>query len=146
MSRKTRGITDARSSREIRKFFAERGCTVVVTHLGESYRDGGEICIYAPGVEPGSDAGFSFEQAPFDGFDDADYDGRGRRYSVWLVTSGEFVPATPAEYSQAAAERRMMLAEDKRSCSSSLRFFVHRAYRTSLRPADLVGEIAALGL
>jgi len=134
-----------RSSEEIRSIFTAKGCTVSVESLGHSYRAGGEIFVYAPGVDPASDTGFKFSPADFRGFDGTGYDGRGRCYTVWLVTAGDFVPATAAEFANAAEDRRIQFGAEHRSCSST-RFYVHRDEKASKGLADLGGAFAALGL
>jgi hypothetical protein len=137
--------TAPRSSAEITAIFAAKGCTVQVSSLGHSYRAGGEIFIYAPGVDPASEEGFAFTAADFYGFDGTGYDGRGRSYKVWLVTAGDYVPATAAEYANSAADRRIEFGAEHRSCSST-RFFVHRDEKASKGLADLGNAFAALGL
>lgn len=134
-----------RSSGEIREIFSRKGCTVEVEHLGTSYRAGGEIFIYAPGVEPDSDAGFTFTPADFAGFDGTGYAGRGRHYKVWLVTPGDYVPATPAEFANAAEDRRISFGAEHRSCSN-VRLFVHRDEKTKKGLADLKTAFELLGL
>jgi len=134
-----------RSSGEIRSIFEAKGCTVSIETLGHSYRAGGEIFIYAPGVDPASETGFKFSTADFAGFDGTGYDGRGRHYTVWLVTAGDYVPATAAEFANAAEDRRIEFGAEHRSCSST-RFFVHRDEKASKGLADLGGAFAALGL
>ena len=134
-----------RSSAEIQAVFTARGCTVEVQNLGHSYRAGGEIFIYAPGVDPVSEAGFTFTPADFRGFDGTGYDGRGRSYKVWLGTAGDYVPATAAEFGNAAEDRRIEFGAEHRSCSST-RFYVHRDEKASKGLADLGGAFAALGL
>ena len=69
-----------RSSDEIKAVFTAKGCTVSVQYLGHSYWDGGEIFIYAPGMDPASEAGFKFTAA--------DLQGRGRSH-----TGGVRLPA-----------------------------------------------------
>lgn len=137
--------TTRRSSAEIRRIFESKGCTVEVRSLGHSYRAGGEIFIYAPGVDPASDGGFTFTPADFAGFDGTGYDGRGRHYQVWLVTPGDYVPATPAEFANAAEDRRLEFGAEHRSCSNT-RLFVHRDEKASKGLADLGSAFAALGL
>jgi len=134
-----------RSSGEVQAVFTAKGCTVSVQDLGHSYRAGGEIFIYAPGVDPASEAGFKFTPADFRGFDGTGYDGRGRSYRVWLVTAGDYVPATAAEFGNAAEDRRIQFGAEHRSCSST-RFYVHRDEKASKGLADLGGAFAALGL
>lgn len=134
-----------RSSGEIWEIFSRKGCTVSVESLGHSYRAGGEIFIYAPGVNPASEAGFSFTPADFAGFDGTGYDGRGRHYRVWLVTAGDYVPATAAEFANAAEDRRIKFGAEHRSCSST-RYFVHREEKATKGLTDLGGAFAALGL
>lgn len=140
----TTNTTAPRSSGEITKIFTAKGCTVAVESLGHSYRAGGEIFIYAPGVDPASE-GFTFTPADFAGFDGTGYDGRGRRYKVWLVTAGDYVPATAAEFANAAEDRRIGFGAEHRSCSST-RFYVHRDEKASKGLADLGNAFAALGL
>lgn len=134
-----------RTPEEIREIFGAKGCTVDVRHLGHSYRAGGEILIFAPGLDPESDAGFQFTPADFRGFAGTGYDGRGRHFRVWLVTAGDYVPATAAEYANAAEERRICFGEEHRSCSN-LRYYVHRDEKACKGLADLGGAFAALGL
>ena len=134
-----------RSSGEITAIFTAKGCTVAVEDLGHSYRSGGEILIYAPGVDPASDAGFKFTPADFAGFDGTGYDGRGRHYKCWLVTAGDYVPATAAEFTNAAEDRRIEFGAEHRSCSNT-RFYVHRDEKASKGLADLGSAFAALGL
>ena len=142
---KTTTQTAPRSSGEINKIFTAKGCTVEVESLGDSYRSGGEIHIYAPGLDPASDGGFQFTPADFAGFDPTGYDNRGRHYKCWLVTAGDYVPATPAEFANAAEDRRIEFGAEHRSCSST-RFFVHRDEKASTGLADLGSAFAALGL
>ncbi len=137
--------TAPRTSGEIKRIFTERGCTVSVEDLGHSYRAGGEIFIYAPGVDPKSTAGFNFVPADFAGFDGTGYDGRGRHFKVWLVKLGDYVPASEAEYANAAPERRLQFGDEHRSCSSR-RCFVHKDEKASKGLADLGSAFAALGL
>ena len=134
-----------RSSAEIVEIFRARGCTVEVRSLGHSYRAGGEILIYAPGVDPASEAGFTFTPADIAGFDGTGYAGRGRDYAVWLVTAGDFVRATVAEYTNAAADKRLEFGAEHRSCSN-VKLFVHRDEKASRGLVDLGGAFAALGL
>lgn len=137
--------TAPRSSEEITRIFTDKGCTVSVESLGHSYRAGGEIFIYAPGVDPASDGGFKFTQADFAGFEGTGYDGRGRHYKCWLVTPGDYVPATPAEFTNAAEDRRIEFGAEHRSCSNR-RFYVHRDEKASKGLTDLGNAFAALGL
>lgn len=134
-----------RSSEEILSIFTAKGCTVSVQDLGHSYRAGGEIFIYAPGVDPDSEAGFTFTPADFRGFDGTGYDGRGRHYRVWLVTAGDYVPASAAEFANAAEGRRISFGAEHRSCSST-RYYVHREEKATRGLADLGSAFAALGL
>jgi hypothetical protein len=138
-------MNKTRSSNEIQAVFSAKGCTVSVQSLGHSYRAGGEIFIYAPSVDPASEAGFKFTQADFQGFDGTGYDNRGRHYAVWLVTAGDYVPATAAEFDNAAEDRRIMFGAEHRSCSST-RYYVHKDEKASKGLADLGGAFAALGL
>lgn len=135
----------SRTSEEIRAIFTGKGCLVSVEILGASYRAGGEIFIFAPCVDPASDAGFAFAAADFHGFDGTGYDGRGRRYKVWLVTAGDYVPATEAEFGNAAEGRRIQFGTEHRSCSSA-RYWVHREEKAAKGLTDLGGAFAALGL
>ena len=41
---------ERRTSKEISKVFAAKGCEVAVEELGTSYRAGGEIFIFSPGL------------------------------------------------------------------------------------------------
>ena len=141
----TKTQTAPRSSGEITAIFTAKGCTVEAESLGHSYRAGGEILIYAPGVDPTSEGGFTFTLADFRGFDGTGYDGRGRHYKCWLVTSGDYVPATPAEFANAAEDRRIEFGAEHRSCSNA-RFFVHRDEKASKGLVDLGNAFAALGL
>lgn len=134
-----------RTSKEIRDVFEAKGCTVMVESLGHSYRAGGEIFIYAPSVDPESEEGFTFTPADFAGFDGTGYDGRGRDYAVYLVTAGDYVPASEAEYANAAEDRRVQFGNESRSCST-LRWYVHREEKARTGLADLEGAFAALGL
>jgi hypothetical protein len=130
-----------RSSAELVSAFQAKGCTVSVQGLGHSYRSGGEILIFAPGVD--MDEGVKFTPADFGAFDGTGYDGRGRRYTVWLVTPGDFVACSEAEYANAAEDKRISFGA--RSCSS-LRWYCHRDEKSGKGLADLAGAFAALGL
>ena len=116
-------MRNKRTPAEIRKIFEEKGCVVEIEALGASYRAGGQIFIYAPGVD--LEKGLNFVPADFESFEATGYDGRGRHYSVWLVTAGDYVPATAAEYGNAAEDRRFQFGVESRSCSN-LRYFVHK--------------------
>lgn len=140
-----------RTSEEIRAAFEAKGCVVCVRHLGQSYRAGGEIMILAPGLywetlfgEPG-DQGFSFAPADFDAFDGTGYDGRGRHYKVWLVTPGDYVRCSAAEFANAAEGRRISFGTESRSCGNEV-WFCHRDEKKSRGLADLGNAFAALGL
>lgn len=132
-----------RTAEEIKKIFEGKGCAVDVTLLGASYRAGGEIFIYARGVD--KTAGLNFQPADFSAFDDSGYDGRGRHYSVWLVTAGDYVPATAAEYNNAAEDRRLRFGNESRSCSN-LRYYVHKDELTKSGLSDMSAAFKALGL
>lgn len=134
-----------RSSKEIKQVFEAKGCTVEVRHLGHSYRAGGEIFVYAPGLEPSSEDGFQFVEADFSAFDGTGYDGRGRDYKVWLVTAGDYVPATEAEYHNAAEARRIRFGRESRSASNE-RWFVHRDEKARTGLADFASAFEALGM
>lgn len=127
-----------RTSSEIEAIFTAKGCTVSAESLGHSYRAGGEIFIFAPGVDPASTTGF-------EGFDGTGYDGRGRKWAVWLVTKGDYVPATQAEYSNASEGKRIAFGAEHRSCSN-LRFFVHKDEKAATGLNDLSAAFDALGL
>ena len=131
--------TNARTSTEVYDIFTSKGCTVKVHSLGHSYRAGGEIFIYAPSTNPSSEDGFNFAPAQFDAFDPTGYDGRGRHYAVYVVTEGDYVRATAAEYHNAAEDRRVSFGNE-----SDL--FVHRDELRSSGLADLANAFAALGL
>ena len=135
----------SRSSTDIQSVFTAKGCAVQVRDLGHSYRAGGEIFIYAPGIDPKSEDGFAFIKADFTGFDGTGYDGRGRRHTVWLVTAGDYVPASVAEFTNAAEDKRIQFGAEHRSCSS-LTYFVHRDEIKSSGLVDLGSAFAALGL
>jgi len=137
--------TAPRKSEEIKNIFSARGCTVKVERLGTSYRAGGEIFIFSPGIDPSSLDGFNFEPAGFEGFDGTGYDGRGRFYDVWLVAAGDYVPATAAEYENAAPERRIKFGVEHRSCSN-VRRYVHRDELAKAGLNDLSAAFTALGL
>lgn len=139
-----RKVVVKRNSEEIRAAFEARGCKVAVTANGTSYRAGGDILIVAPGVDPSFEAGVSIVKADFSAFDGTGYDGRGRRYDCWLVTAGDFVPATPAVWAQAAEDKRFRLGTESRSASNEI-FLVHRDEKAK-GLGDLAGAFAALGL
>ena len=134
-----------RTPEEIRAAFEQRGCSVAVESLGHSYRAGGEIFILAPGISMEGDAGVKFTRADFAGFEGTGYDGRGRRYAVWLVTAGDYVPCSVAVYQQADADKRHRFGDEGKSCSS-LRHFAHRDEVKAKGLGDLAGAFAALGL
>jgi len=134
-----------RTSSEIEGIFQSKGCEVVVSTLGHSYRAGGEIFIYSPDTTPQSTEGFQFIKADFQAFDGTGYDGRGRKYDCWLVKAGDFLPATEAEYNNASAEARLAFGEESRSCSNR-RYFVHKDELSTKGLADLGNAFAALGL
>ena len=136
--------TAPRSSEEIKSIFTAKGCTVSVEFLEDIYW-GGEIFIFAPGVDPNSDAGFAFSPANFRAFDVTGYEGRGRSYAVWLVTVGDYVPATAAEFFNAAEDLRIAFGPEDRSYSSA-KCFVQRDEKASKGLADLRVAFAALGL
>lgn len=116
-------VMSRRTPEEIEKIFTERGCAVECNTLGTSYRAGGEIFIYAPGVDVS--AGLEFIKADFVGFESTGYDGRGRHYDVYLVKAGEYVAATEAEYANASPDKRRMFGAEHRSCSNVV-WYVHR--------------------
>lgn len=134
-----------RSSSDIKKIFEERGCTVSVQYLGHSYRAGGEIFIFAPGVDPKSEDGFDFKPADFKGFDGTGYDGRGRHFTVWLVKNGDFIPASEAEYRN-ASDRKIAFGSDWKSSRSARRYFVHRDEVKQLGLVDLESAFDELGI
>ncbi|MEM0447933.1 MAG: hypothetical protein QXT71_05220 [Thermoplasmata archaeon] len=134
-----------RSSGEIERIFTQKGCTVEVYYLGTSYRAGGEIFIYAPGLSPTSKEGFNFTPADFTGFDGTGYAGRGRHYKVWLVTPGDYVPASAAEFANASEGRRIRFGTENRSCSN-IRYFVHKDEKEKKGLADLETAFKFLGL
>ena len=132
-----------RSSEEIRTAFTSKGCTVVVRDLGQSYRAGGEIIILAPSVT--LEKGVTFSKADFAAFDGTGYDGRGRSYSVWIATAGDYVPCTEAEYDLASTECRVAFGSEHRSCSNNL-WFARRGELEKTGLSDFGGAFAALGL
>lgn len=136
-------MKNKRSPEEIKQIFEEKGCAVEIEELGASYRAGGQIFIYAPGVD--REKGLNFALADFEGFYGTGYDGRGRYYSVWLVTAGDYVPATAAEYGNAAEDRRFQFGAESRSCSN-LRYFVHKDELAKKGLVDLTNAFEALGL
>jgi hypothetical protein len=127
-----------RTSSEISEIFTGRGCEVEILCLGHSYRTGGQIFIYAPNLN--RDNGMSFTPSDIVGFDGTGYDGRGRSYSVWLVTPGEYVSASESEHANAAEEFRLCFGTD-----DNPRFFIRRDQK-SRGLNDLGSAFAALGL
>lgn len=131
---------------EIRAIFEDRGCTVEVRDNGHSYRAGGDVFIYSPELgEISRDTGLSFTEADFAGFTGTGYDGRGRHYDVFLITPGEYVRATPAEFANAAEDKRLAFGAEHKSCSNRT-LFVDRAELARSGLADMAGAFEALGL
>lgn len=130
---------------EIASAFKAKGCAVEIRDLGASYRSGGEIFIFSPGLSPESKGGFKFDLADFCGFDGTGYDGRGRRYYVWIVTAGEMVPATQAEYQNAVEGKRIAFGNESKSCGNE-QWFVDRLEKATSGLSDFGSAFAALGL
>lgn len=131
--------------------FEPRGCAVVVREMGHSYRSGGEIFIVAPGLAaPDNGAAMfaapvKFARADFTGFSGTGYDGRGRSYAVWIVTAGEMVECSEAEFANAPESERAEFGAEHRSCANRV-LFCTRSAKATRGMSDLAGAFAALGL
>ena len=134
-----------RTPGEIRSAFEARGCTVIERSLGDSYRAGGEVFILAPGITLAGSEGKKFAKADFSTFDGTGYDGRGRHSAVWIVTAGDMIPCTAAEFANCAESERVAFGAEHKSCGNQMWFCLASA-KAAKGLSDFGSAFAALGL
>lgn len=134
-----------RTSDEIRAIFESKGCTVEVLRLGTSYRAGGQILIYSPGISITLEQGVTVAKADFNAFDGTGYDNRGRLFQVFILTEGDYILATAAEFGNAAEDKRIQFGDETKSYSNII-YLVHRDELSRTGLADLDTAFSLLGI
>ena len=112
------------SAKQIKQEFENKGCYVDMFNNGQSYRAGGTIVIFEPGLDQLPDLCY-VKKLDLVGFAGTGYDGRGRLYKVFYITAD-------TKYRQVDEHTYFATPEQYRKCNiANLYYFIDAEYKTS---------------